>query len=61
MSVPASPSLRQALSPSDTPSSPERRALLAEIDASCKWPVLLFFACGLAWLMLGTLFALIAS
>lgn len=61
MSAPASPSLLQALSPSDTAVTSDRRALLTEIDASCRWPVLLFFICGLAWLMVGTVFALIAS
>lgn len=37
------------------------RAELSEIDASTKWPVLVFLLSSLAWLLLGTVFALIAS
>jgi cytochrome c oxidase cbb3-type subunit 1 len=33
----------------------------ARIDASCKGPVLVWFCCGVFWLLLGSLFALIAS
>src|SRR5947207_2010739 len=57
----ANPTLRQALSPSDQPFDPGRRALLAEVDASCRLPVMFFFASGLLWLMIGTVLALIAS
>ena len=60
MSLP-SPTLRQALSPSDQPFDPGRRALLAEVDASCRLPVLFFFASALVWLIIGTVLALMAS
>jgi cytochrome c oxidase cbb3-type subunit 1 len=39
----------------------ERRALLAEIDASCRVPVLFFVVSGLLWLLLGTVLALVTS
>lgn len=55
------PSLRQALNPSDTAGTPDRRALLAEIDASCRRSVLFLFANGLLWLMAGTVLALVTS
>lgn len=61
MSNPASPSVISALSPRDTAESWDRRAELAEIDASTSGTVLLFFLAGMAWLLVGTLFALIAS
>ena len=61
MSTPASPSVISALSPRDTAESWDRRAELAEIDASTSGTVLLFFLAGMAWLLVGTLFALIAS
>ncbi|MEI6340664.1 MAG: cbb3-type cytochrome c oxidase subunit I [Verrucomicrobiota bacterium] len=50
-----------ALMPGDVPTGDGRRALLAEIDASCRVPVLFFVVSGLAWLLLGTLLALVAS
>jgi cytochrome c oxidase cbb3-type subunit 1 len=43
-----------------TRSAPER-AELAVIDASARGPAVAFIGAGLAWLMIGTLFALIAS
>jgi cytochrome c oxidase cbb3-type subunit 1 len=51
----------QALSPSDTEDVAQRRALLAEIDASCRGTLMLFFGTALVWLMIGTVFALITS
>src|SRR6266567_738924 len=44
-------------------SSPAGEPLLspAEIDASCRWPLLLLFISGVCWLMLGTLLALVSS
>ena len=33
----------------------------AEIDASCRWPVLLLFLSATGWLLLGTLLSLISS
>jgi cytochrome c oxidase cbb3-type subunit 1 len=38
-----------------------KKAALAEIDASCRVPVLFFFLSGLAWLLAGTVLALVAS
>jgi cytochrome c oxidase cbb3-type subunit I len=61
MNPPASPSLLAALSPATDETPLARRALLAEIDRSCRLPVLLFFACGIIWLLIGTGFALLAS
>jgi len=57
MSVPA----LKALFPGDVQDTAGRRAQLAEIDASCRWPVLYFFLSGLGWLLLGTLLALVTS
>lgn len=57
----ASESILKALSPSDIASTEQRRAWLSEIDASCRLPVLLFFACSAVWLIIGTVFALLAS
>jgi len=57
----SSPSVVRALSPADTGDETQPRALLAEIDASCRTPVMLLFGFSLVWLMIGTLFALIAS
>jgi cytochrome c oxidase cbb3-type subunit 1 len=34
---------------------------LAEIDASCRWPVLWFICSGVFWLLVGSLLAMIAS
>lgn len=59
--TPTSPSILQALSPSDTEDAGQRRVALAEIDASCRRPLLLFFGSSLFWLLIGTVFALIAS
>ncbi|HTI71316.1 MAG TPA: cbb3-type cytochrome c oxidase subunit I [Candidatus Limnocylindria bacterium] len=55
-----SPAVR-ALLPGDV--SPETSAptLTADIDASCRAPVLFFFVSGLAWLLIGTIFALISA
>jgi cytochrome c oxidase cbb3-type subunit 1 len=33
----------------------------AEIDASCRWPLLLLFVSGVFWLLVGLMFALISS
>jgi cytochrome c oxidase cbb3-type subunit I len=43
--------------PSDNSDAQERMA----VDASCRVPVLLFFASAVFWLMVGTLFGLVAS
>lgn len=56
-----SPSIVNALNPSDHEDAGQRRALLAEIDASCRNTLLLFFGGAIFWLMVGTTFALIAS
>lgn len=57
----ANPSLWRALSPADSGEVAEKRVALAEIDASCRGPLLFLFTASLAWLLLGTIFALIAS
>lgn len=57
----ASPSILNALSPSDTEDLNQRRATLAEIDASCRGTLMIFFGASLFWLMFGTVFALLAS
>ena len=56
-----SPSIIDALTPSDNEEVAQRRAVLAEIDASCRSSVLLLFGGSLFWLILGSVFALIAS
>ncbi|MCW5556254.1 MAG: cbb3-type cytochrome c oxidase subunit I [Verrucomicrobiae bacterium] len=61
MSQPPSPSVLAALSPRDADTSASHRAELAEIDASTSGTVLLFFLAGMAWLLIGTVFALLAS
>lgn len=60
MSAPASPSVLAALSPHRAEGS-GNRAQLAEIDASCRGSVLLFFLSGMVWLLIGTVLALLAS
>jgi cytochrome c oxidase cbb3-type subunit I len=58
----ASPqSIVDALSPADREDVAQQRATVAEIDASCRGTLLLLFGAGLAWLMIGTVFALISS
>ena len=44
-----------------TPPDVATRAELSEIDASTRWPVIVFLVSGLIWLLIGTGFALIAS
>jgi len=53
-------SLAASLSPT-TPPDVMSRAELSEIDASAKWPVIVFLVSGLVWLLIGTAFALISS
>src|SRR5260370_19555599 len=55
------PSLFKALNPSDVGDTPESKASLAEIDRSCRWPVLFLFPNSLLWLLGGTVLALLAS
>jgi cytochrome c oxidase cbb3-type subunit 1 len=57
MSAPA----LKALLPGDVQDTASHRAQLAEIDASCRWPVLFFFLSGIAWLLAGTALALLTS
>ena len=61
MSAEASPTFREALDPHESGSESEQRVLLSEVDASCRWPVMLLFVGSLFWALLGTVFALIAS
>ena len=53
-------SLAASLNPA-TPPDAASRAELSEIDASTKWPVIVFLLSALAWLLVGTVFALISS
>ena len=57
MSVPSSRTLQEA----EASGAAEGRASAAEIDASCRWPLLLLFTSGTLWLVLGTLLSLIAA
>lgn len=50
-----------ALMPGELADAGQRRAMLAEIDASCRAPVFFFVISGLAWLLVGTLLALVTS
>ena len=43
------------------PTDKNARSEQAEIDASAKWPVLVFFASAIAWLILGGALQLIAN
>lgn len=61
MPATAQPTFPEALSPSDQTLDQSKRALLAEVDASCRVPVLFFFSSALVWLIIGTLFALLTS
>ena len=57
----ALPVLEPSIKPADVGVTPEQRALLSDIDRSCRWPVLFLFANALLWLMVGTLLAIISS
>ena len=60
MSAPSSTSLQETEVASRFDAADER-ATVAEIDASCRWPLLLLFTSGVLWLVLGTVLALIAA
>ncbi len=61
MSSTVTPSILDAISPADVGESTQGRTVLAEIDASCRVTVLLFFLSALVWLLIGTVLALITS
>jgi cytochrome c oxidase cbb3-type subunit 1 len=61
MSASTTPSIIDALSPTDVDAAMQKKVLRADIDASCRFPVLLFFACSVVWLFIGTVFAMLAS
>ena len=61
MNSDAPPSFASALSPATDPEPSTAPVLLAEIDQSCRAPVLALFVCGLAWLLAGTVLAVLAS
>lgn len=48
-------------SAASSPAGAETRAEVGAIDVSARWPVILFILFGLAWLLVGTALALIAS
>ena len=56
-----SPSIIDALTPTDNEEVTQRRAVLAEIDRSCRGTVLFLFGGAIFWLIVGTVFALLAS
>ena len=60
MSATSSTSL-QKTEASGSASIADDRANAAEIDASCRWPLLLLFTSGVLWLVLGSVLALIAA
>jgi cytochrome c oxidase cbb3-type subunit 1 len=60
MIAPSSP-LPAETGASDTACSVNGRATAAEVDASCRWPLLLLFTSGVCWLVFGTILALIAA
>ncbi len=45
----------------NVPDSGSDAALRAAIDRSCRWPVLIYFGTAIIWLVVGSIFALIAS
>ena len=61
MNSDAPSSFASALSPATDPEPSTAPALLAEIDQSCRAPVLALFGCGLVWLLAGTVLAELAS
>lgn len=56
-----SPSILRSFSPAYTEDVAQQRALLAEIDTSCRGTLLLFFGAAVVWLLIGTVFGLTAS
>ena len=56
----ANPSLAASLKPGTSEATAER-ALLSEIDVSTRRPVFFFLCAAIGWLLVGTVFALIAS
>ncbi|MHC1766720.1 MAG: cbb3-type cytochrome c oxidase subunit I [Verrucomicrobiia bacterium] len=56
-----SPSIAQALSPDKADGESSSPALLAEVDASCRAPLLFLFSSAVIWLLIGTVLALLAS
>jgi len=60
MSAPSSTSLQETEASGGVCNADEHDSV-AEIDASCRWPLLLLFTSGILWLVLGTVLALIAA
>ena len=60
MSASSTPSLQET-GASGSVCAIDDRASAAEIDASCRWPLLLLFTSGVLWLILGGVLALIAA
>jgi cytochrome c oxidase cbb3-type subunit 1 len=58
--MPPASSFAASLNPA-TPPDAVARAELSEIDASARWPTVIFLLSALIWLLVGTVFALIAS
>ncbi len=60
MSAPSTP-LLQETGATGSASATDERASAAEIDASCRWPLLFLFFSGVLWLIFGGVLALIAA
>src|ERR1041384_5514078 len=60
MSALSTPSVQETAVAVSAPAG-ERRLAATEIDASCRWPLLLLFCSGICWLVFGTGLALISS
>ena len=58
--LPSKPSLLESISPTSV-EPVEDKAERVEIDRAMRGPVLLFFGAAIAWLLIGSLFALLAS
>jgi len=60
MNAPSSTALQETEAAVSAPGG-DQRLSAAEIDASCRWPLLLLFTSGVLWLVFGTILALIAA
>ncbi len=61
MSAPVSPTLASGSASATSAGAGAPRLSAAEIDASCRWPLLVLFLSAIGWLVGGTVLALIAS
>jgi cytochrome c oxidase cbb3-type subunit I len=61
MSALKSPTLKEAFSPAPGEGETDPPALLAEVDASCRVPLLFLFSSAMIWLLIGTALAMVTS